>query len=78
MAFDKVLDIGAEGGTTFGKDANAKISFYGGDPVVQRSAAIQAVSTVSAASYISVASNLAAWVTEVTNTLTGLKLWKGS
>lgn len=52
MAFDKVLDIGAEGGTTFGKDASAKISFYGKTPVVQRaySSAVHATSAASVSS----------------------------
>lgn len=78
MAFDKVLDIGAEGGTVFGKDSSAKIGFYGTTPVVQRALAGQAASVVSANSYISVTSNLAAFCAEVAATLTGMGLWKGS
>ena len=60
--------IGKSGGT---------VGFYGTTPVTQRAAAIQAASVVSVSSYISVASNLAAWAAEVNATLTGLGLWKG-
>lgn len=77
MAFDKVLDIGAEGGTVFGKDNAAKIGFYGTTPIAQRAAAIQAASLVSAASYISVSTNLSVFAAEVAATLTNLGLWKG-
>jgi hypothetical protein len=68
---DQQLDgaiVGAAGGT---------VGFYGTTPVTQRAAAIQAASVVSVSSYISVASNLAAWAAEVNATLTGLGLWKG-
>lgn len=54
------------------------ISFYGKTPVAQRALAAQALSLASAGSWISVTSNLAAWAAEVTATLTGLGLWKGS
>ena len=78
MAFARVLDIGHEDGTTFGKDTSAEISFYGVTPVTQRAAANQAASVVSANSYISVTSNLSAFCAEVAATLTALGLWKGS
>lgn len=55
-----------------------KIQFYGAAPVAQRALAAQALSLASAGSWISVTSNLAAWAAEVTSTLTGLGLWKGS
>lgn len=61
-----------------GKTAASKISFYGVAPVAQRALAAQALSLASAGSWISVTSNLAAWAAEVTSTLTGLGLWKGS
>jgi hypothetical protein len=64
---------------TLGKSASAggTIGFYGMTPVTQRAAAVQAASVVSASSYITVGSNLAAWAAEVNDTLTGLGLWKG-
>jgi hypothetical protein len=52
--------------------------FYGATPVTQRAAAIQAASVVSVSSNITIAASLTAWILEVTNTLTGLGLWKGS
>ncbi|MFY7864096.1 hypothetical protein [Roseateles sp.] len=58
--------------------AGGKIAFYGATPVTQRAAAVQAASVVSASSYITVGSNLAAWAAEVNATLTGLGLWKGA
>jgi hypothetical protein len=61
-----------------GLAATDTISFYGATPVAQRALAAQALSLASAGSWISVTSNLAAWAAEVTSTLTGLGLWKGS
>lgn len=58
--------------------AGGKIAFYGTTPVTQRAAAVQAASVVSASSYITIGSNLAAWAAEVNATLTGLGLWKGA
>lgn len=53
------------------------VGFYGATPVVQRAAAIQAASVVSATSWASVVSNQAAFNAEVAACLTGLGLWKG-
>lgn len=55
-----------------------KVGFYGTTPVVQRASSIQAASVVSANSFISVTSNLAAFCAEVAACLTGLGLWKGT
>lgn len=65
-------------GAQVGNAATVKIAFYGSTPVIQRAAATQAASVVSATSYISVTSNLAAFCAEVAATLTGLGLWKGT
>ena len=54
------------------------LGVYGKTPVVQRAAAIQAASVVSASTWASVASNQAAFFAEVAATLTGLGLWKGA
>jgi hypothetical protein len=64
-------------GATMGASATEKISFYGVTPATQRASSIQAASVVSAQSFISVTSNLAAFCAEVAATLTGLGLWKG-
>ena len=65
-------------GMRFGPATTSLIAFYGGTPVAQRAASIQAASVVSVSSNITIAASLTAWILEVTNTLTGLKLWKGS
>ena len=72
------LDYGHPDGTTIGGSATDKIGFYGTTPATQRALAGQAASVVSATSYISVTSNLAAFCAEVAATLTGLGIWKGS
>lgn len=58
--------------------AAGKMAFYGVTPAAQRAAANQAASVVSATSYISVTSNLAAFCAEVAATLTALGIWKGA
>lgn len=61
-----------------GLTATDTISFYGVTPVVQRAASIQGASVVSVSSNITIAASLTAWIVEVTATLSGLGLWKGS
>lgn len=76
---NEVMNVGRTGQSLqVGGSAATPVGFYGTAPASQRTATIQAASLVSAASYISVSTNLSVWVTEVTNTLTGLGLWKGS
>lgn len=58
--------------------SSGKVGFYGTTPVVQRAAALQAASVVSATSWASAVSNQAAFNAEVAATLTGLGLWKGA
>lgn len=65
-------------GAQIGSSATEKVAFYGATPVAQRSLAVQAASVVSASSFITIASNHAAFSAEVAATLTGLGLWKGS
>jgi hypothetical protein len=60
-----------------GLSATDVISFYGVTAASQRASSIQAASVVSANSFISVTSNLAAWAAEVSATLTALGVWKG-
>lgn len=61
-----------------GAAASSLVGFYGTTPVAQRAAAIQAASVVSVSSNITIAASLTAWIVEVTNTLNGLGIWKGS
>lgn len=77
MAIDQV-GTGSDDGTNLGRSTADKISMYGVTPVSQRAAAVQALSLMSAASYVSVTSNLAAILAEISSTLTALGAWKGS
>lgn len=61
-----------------GLSASDTIAFYGATPVSQRANSIQGASVVSVSSNITIAASLTAWIVEVTNTLIGLGLWKGS
>lgn len=65
-------------GAQMGKGTTEKIAFYGSTPIVQRSAAAQATSTVGTASSTAVDTNLKAAVIEIMSTLSALGLWKGS
>jgi hypothetical protein len=78
MAIGKQLSDNNPSGTALGQSATDTIGFYGATPVVQRAASIQGASVVSVSSNITVAASLTAWIVEVTNTLIGLGLWKGS
>ncbi len=77
MSSPDYLDKNPPDGAIMGQSATAKIAFYGATPNTQRTAAVQSASVVSATSYISVTSNLAAFCAEVAATLTQLGLWKG-
>lgn len=78
MAAATQAGVNHEDGLNIGKSATALIGFYGTTPATQRAAANQAASVVSATSFISVTSNLAAFCAEVAATLTALGLWKGA
>ncbi len=78
MATIKVLSDGGPDGLRLGQSASDLIALYGGTPVSQRAAAIQAASVVSASTYISVTTNFAAFCAEVAATLTAIGAWKGS
>jgi hypothetical protein len=64
-------------GVTLGQ-AGGKASVFGATPVSQRASAIQATSLTSASSYMTINTNVAALLHEITLTLTGLGVWKGS
>lgn len=78
MANPKYLGDGGPDGTSVGRSATDLVTLYGGTPVAQRAAAVQATSLLSASSYVSVASNTAAIILEIANTLIGLGAWKGA
>lgn len=72
-----VANVGTDG-IDVGKSSSKKVGFYGATPVSQRANAFQAASLVSVSSNITVAASLTAWIVEVTATLNGLGIWKGS
>lgn len=78
MATYEQVTYNSPDGAQIGKSATEKVGFYGATPVVQRSNSIQAASVVSVSSNITIAASLTAWIVEVTATLNGLGVWKGS
>jgi len=78
MAIGQQVSKATVDGVSVGQSATDKVSFYGVTPAVQRASSIQAASVVSANSFISVTSNLAAFCAEVAATLTGMGIWKGT
>lgn len=75
MAVNYIGDNGVDG-NSLGVDANKKISLYGVTPVVQRTSTVLATSLLSASSYVSVASNTAAILLELSNALIALGAYK--
>lgn len=78
MPIGKQLSDSNPDGTSLGQDTADLVSLYGVTPVSQRASSVQAASVVSANSWISVTSNLAAFAAEVAATLTALGAWKGT
>ncbi len=72
------LSDGDDSGQSLGQSTSDLVSLYGLTPVSQRAGAVQALSLVSANSYVSVTSNLAAILAEISSTLTALGIWKGA
>lgn len=75
-AYTYVGDGNAGDGSSFGVNASSKISLYGVAPVVQRTSTVLATSLLSASSYVSVASNTAAILLEISNALIALGAYK--
>ena len=67
-----------DGGVILGGSAASLIGFYGTTPIVQRTSTVLATSLLSASSYVSVASNTAAILLEISNTLLALGLNKSA
>jgi hypothetical protein len=78
MAVQYIGDNGPDG-TVVGKAATNLIGFYGvATPVAQRASSVQATSNVTAYTSTTASALMGAWMVEVTNTLNGLGIWKGS
>ena len=75
---DYIGDNGPDG-TVLGKSATTLIGFYGvATPVAQRASSVQTTSNVAAYTSTTASALMGAWMVEVTNTLNGLGIWKGS
>lgn len=72
----KILSDGGPDGVAVGQSASDLIHLYGGTPVAQRSSTVLATSLLSASSYVSVASNTAAILLELTNALIALGAYR--
>lgn len=77
MAVGQFIGNNNPDGMSLGYDTTELVSLYGVTPVSQRAGAVQASSLMSAGSYVSVTSNLAAILAEIGATLTALGVWKG-
>ena len=81
MAATSIGDDGPDGMIIGAKAAAAtvpsRVAFFGATPVAQRASAIQATSLTSASSYMTINTNVAALLHEITLTLNGLGIWKG-
>lgn len=78
MAVQYIGDNGPDG-TVVGKAATNLVGFYGvATPVAQRASSVQATSNVAAYTSTTASALMGAWMVEVTNTLNGLGIWKGS
>lgn len=65
-----------DAGTSFGQSASELISLYGVTPIAQRTSTVLATSLLSASSYVSVASNTAAILLELSAALIALGVYK--
>lgn len=76
MAIGHQLSDANPDGTSLGQSATDKVSLYGLTPVAQRTSTVLATSLLSASSYVSVASNTAAILLELSNALIALGAYK--
>lgn len=71
-------NLTATGNVSLGTNASSLFGMYGATAVSQRASAVQASSNISASTFATIGSNLAAFLTEVANTFQGLGAWKGA
>lgn len=72
MAVQYLGDNPINGGISLGQAATSLVSMYGATPVAQRSSTVLASSLLSASSYVTIGSNTAAIVLELSNALVAL------
>ena len=75
MAADQLSKANPDG-TKLGQSSTDLVGLYGVTPVAQRTSTVLATSLLSASSYVSVASNTAAILLELTNALIALGAYK--
>ena len=76
MAIGKHVSDATPDGTSLGQSASDKISLYGVTPIAQRTSTVLATSLLSASSYVTVGSNTAAILLEMSNALIALGAFK--
>lgn len=76
MAVQYIGDNPINGGVSLGQAATSLVSLYGVTPVAQRTSTVLATSLLSASSYVTVGSNTAAILLEMTNALIALGAYK--
>lgn len=70
------LSRGSADGVSLGQSATDLVGLYGVTPVVQRTSTVLATSLLSASSYVTVGSNTAAILLELSNALIALGVYK--
>jgi hypothetical protein len=70
------LSRGSADGVSLGQSATDLVGLYGVTPVVQRTSTVLATSLLSASSYVTVGSNTAAILLELSNALIALGAYK--
>lgn len=76
MAVQYLGDNPLNGGVSLGQGATSLVSLYGMTPVAQRTSTVLASSLLSASSYVTIGSNTAAIVLELSNALVALGAFK--
>lgn len=72
----KILSDGGPDGVVVGQSATDLIHLYGGTPIAQRTSTVLATSLLSHSSYVTVGSNHAAILLELSNALIALGAYK--
>ena len=72
----KILSDGGPDGVVVGQSATDLVHLYGGTPIAQRTSTVLATSLLSASSYVTVGSNTAAILLELSNALIALGAYK--
>jgi hypothetical protein len=77
MAVEHISKANVDG-TTFGQTAADKVSMYGVTPIVQRASALQATTQSSLTTFMTINTNVAALLLEISQTLIAIGIWKGA